>query len=313
MHIESAMLSATVAAAGLAASGAAAVHSARRLKKEHGEPGRTIPGFQKIALATGTVFVAQMFNFALPGGFASGHLVGGILLASLLGPYVSCLMMGALLFVQALLFGDGGLLSFGVNFLTMGVIPCLLVYPLVYEKLARRSRFGAAVLSGVVSLLAGALVVCAAAALSGTVINFGAFAVRMVSVHLAIGLVEGVITGAVLAALGAVRRSGKLRRHAALFGSGALALLTVCAYLFGSAAPDGLAWSLQSGGQALKTTALYGAVGQLESTAALLPGYTLLGQSSLSGHLVCALAGVTLLCAAAFLFFRKEKAPEASR
>ena len=87
------------------------------------------------------VFAAQMLNFAIPGTGSSGHLGGGLLLASLLGGPAAFLVMASVLLVQALLFADGGLLAWGANVFNLGVWPCLVLYPLVLRPLlARRWR-----------------------------------------------------------------------------------------------------------------------------------------------------------------------------
>jgi len=64
------------------------------------------------------IFAAQLVNFPVPP--SSGHLVGSTLLAVMLGPWSGMLIIAMVLFVQALM-GDGGLLTFGVNFFNMGV------------------------------------------------------------------------------------------------------------------------------------------------------------------------------------------------
>ncbi len=70
-------------------------------------------------------FLLMMFNVPLPGG-TTGHAVGGTLLAILLGPYAACISVTVALFIQALLFGDGGILAFGANCFNMAfVLPFL--------------------------------------------------------------------------------------------------------------------------------------------------------------------------------------------
>jgi len=81
-------------------------------------------------------FLMMMFNVPLPGG-TTGHAVGGTLLAILLGPYSACISVTAALLVQALLFGDGGILAFGANCFNMAfVLPFLgyFVYKFVSDR-----------------------------------------------------------------------------------------------------------------------------------------------------------------------------------
>lgn len=66
-------------------------------------------------------FLLMMFNVPLPGG-TTGHAVGGTLIAVLIGPYAACISVTVALLIQALLFGDGGVLAFGANCFNMGFI-----------------------------------------------------------------------------------------------------------------------------------------------------------------------------------------------
>lgn len=66
-------------------------------------------------------FVAMMFNIPIVGG-SSGHAIGGTLLAILLGPDAACIAVSVALLIQAVLFGDGGILSFGANCFNMAFI-----------------------------------------------------------------------------------------------------------------------------------------------------------------------------------------------
>ena len=66
-------------------------------------------------------FLLMMFNVPLPGG-TTGHAVGGTLIAILLGPYSACISVTIALLIQALLFGDGGILSFGANCFNMAFV-----------------------------------------------------------------------------------------------------------------------------------------------------------------------------------------------
>ena len=80
------------------------------------------------------IFAAQMFNFQVIGG-TSGHLLGGVLAAVLLGPWAATLVMACVIAVQALVFQDGGLVVMGANIFNMGVVGTLGGYYL-YRPLA---------------------------------------------------------------------------------------------------------------------------------------------------------------------------------
>ena len=64
------------------------------------------------------IFAAQMINFTIPGTGSSGHIVGGILLGAILGPWAALLTLASVLVVQCLIFADGGLMALGCNILT---------------------------------------------------------------------------------------------------------------------------------------------------------------------------------------------------
>lgn len=83
--------------------------------------------FPLLGIGAAFSFLIMMFNVPLPGG-TTGHAVGGTLLAILLGPYSACISITVALFVQALLFGDGGVLSFGANCFNMAFIMPFLGY-----------------------------------------------------------------------------------------------------------------------------------------------------------------------------------------
>lgn len=94
-------------------------------------------------------FVAMMFNIPLPGG-TTGHAVGGTLIAILLGPEAACLSVAVTLTIQALLFGDGGILSLGANIFNIAfILPYVgyAVYSLIknYSKSKAGEYIGAAV------------------------------------------------------------------------------------------------------------------------------------------------------------------------
>jgi cobalt/nickel transport system permease protein len=66
-------------------------------------------------------FVIMMFNVPIPGG-TTGHAVGGVLVAILLGPWAACIAITVALVIQALLFGDGGITAIGANCFNMAFV-----------------------------------------------------------------------------------------------------------------------------------------------------------------------------------------------
>ena len=201
MHMADALLSPAVGLAADAISVAAIGISVARVKKDEFSE-KKVP---IIGVAGALVFAAQMINFTIPGTGSSGHIGGGILLAGLLGGVPAFLSITAVLIIQCLFFADGGLLALGCNVINLGVIPCLLVYPLVFRPLIKSSpadykRLSAAsVISAIIALELGAFCVVLQTWLSGiSQLPFGTFTALMLPIHLVIGLVEGVVTAAVL-------------------------------------------------------------------------------------------------------------------
>jgi cobalt/nickel transport system permease protein len=165
------------------------------------------------------IFAAQMFNFQVGPGM-SGHLLGGVLAAVLLGPWAGTLVMACVIAVQGLLFQDGGLLVMGANIFNMGVVGTLGGYAL-YRLLAtvlggeRRARIPAAAVAAWVSVVAGATLTALQLGLSGTT-PLSLALPGMVGAHVLIGIGEAVITTAALAFIAATRSDLLELRHQAV-------------------------------------------------------------------------------------------------
>jgi cobalt/nickel transport system permease protein len=84
---------------------------------------KTLKARQVPMLAIGAAFsfVIMMFNLPIPGG-STGHAVGGVLVAILLGPWAACIAITVALVIQALLFGDGGITAIGANCFNMAFV-----------------------------------------------------------------------------------------------------------------------------------------------------------------------------------------------
>lgn len=74
-----------------------------------------------LAIGAAFSFVIMMFNIPIPGG-STGHAVGGVLVAIVLGPWAACIALTVALVVQALLFGDGGITAIGANCFNLAFI-----------------------------------------------------------------------------------------------------------------------------------------------------------------------------------------------
>jgi cobalt/nickel transport system permease protein len=205
------------------------------------------------------VFAAQMVNFQLPAmPGTSGHMVGAVLLSIVLGPNLAAIVISSVVIVQCLIFQDGGLLALGCNVINMGLVPSYVGYFLYRVVTAGQSSslrtYIGAMLACLVALEAGAILVPIEAALSGVLaVPFSTFLITMVGVHFLVGLVEGLITVAVLAYLQQVRPDlvvdslpGRIRLSKKTVLA-TLVVFTVIAAaglsLLASQMPDGLEWS----------------------------------------------------------------------
>ena len=345
MHMADALLAPAAAAVMYAASGTAAGISMHRLKKDSEE--QKLPA---MAVTSALVFAGQMINYTIPGTGSSGHMCGGMLLSALLGPQAGFLSMIVILTIQSLFFADGGLLALGANVWNMAFYGCFVGYYLIWRPIMRSRVFSdrdarvkivfASVLGCVLTLQLGAFSVVLETTLSGIAeLPFGAFAALMQPIHLAIGLVEGTVTAAVLVFV--YRSRPELLRDVESDGEhsgkrslkSTLVILAVAAAVVGgglslaaSANPDGLEWALfgnEEAGYAANMgldeesfgvpSGAADAVGAIQEATALLPDYTFAGSDSAAGTTVSGLAGSAMVALAAVLiclaggFFRKRK------
>lgn len=204
MHVPDGFLDGptSVATAGVAAVAvAAALRGARRELDD-----RTAPLAGLVAVF---VFAAQMINFPVGAG-TSGHLMGGVLAAVLVGPWTATLALTVVLIVQALAFADGGLTALGTNITLIAVVAVWIGYAVVRlvqsaRPQSRRLIPVAAAIGALVSVPAAALAFTGLWAVGGAApIDLGLLASTMIGWHTLIGIGEAVITFlAVSAVLGA--------------------------------------------------------------------------------------------------------------
>lgn len=167
MHLGNSIICPIAGIPMLAAMGVAAFWAFKNAKKDFTKD-KVLP---TVAL-TSLVFGLQMVNFTIPATGSSGHLVGALLLAVLLGPHAGFLAICSILLVQALFFADGGLMALGCNIFNMGFLACFLVYPFVYKPLAENKyAVLGAILSSVAALQLGSIAVVAESFISGSEIG----------------------------------------------------------------------------------------------------------------------------------------------
>jgi cobalt/nickel transport system permease protein len=233
-----------------ALSGASLTYAVRRTKAAL--KNRQVP---LMGVMAAFIFAAQMININVifvPG--VSGHLIGAVLAAIVLGPWNASIIMTTVLFIQWLLFQDGGITALGGNVLNMAVLAPLagyytyrLITGIISGPVGRRAAtFIAAWLSVQVTAAAAAVEL----AFSGNIdIRLQTLLAGLLFYHVFIGLIEGVITAAVVAYLekaGTVPGLEPARQGGFNVKRAAVALFTVAILAaavmspWASALPDGL-------------------------------------------------------------------------
>ncbi len=290
MHMADALLSPAVGGTMWAATATLIGYSAQKVRNtldDHTTPLMGVLG--------AFIFAAQMINFTIPATGSSGHLGGGMILAILLGPHAAFLTMASVLTIQALFFADGGLLALGSNIFNMGFFPCFLVYPFVYQKIAGQSPTRGRIVTGslvsaIIALQLGAFGVVLETMFSGiSELPFMQFVLLMQPIHLAIGVVEGLATAAVIMFIWQARPElleraipgTPVKRFAIKPVLAGLIVVTIVTAgvlsWFASAHPDGLEWAMfhTSGTEELATPehSIYASLAAIQEKTAVLPDY----------------------------------------
>jgi cobalt/nickel transport system permease protein len=199
MHIPDGFLNAKTAAATAVISMVGVGIAVRQIRRTF--PPNRVP---MIGLAAAFIFAAQMLNFPVAGG-TSGHLIGAVLAAVMLGPHAAILVMTSVLILQCLLFADGGVTALGANVFNMGILAPIVGYG-IYQMVLRavgdslRSRLLATAFAAWCSTVAASIACAGQLALSGTVAWQIAFP-AMTNIHMLIGIGEGLITTLVVLAI----------------------------------------------------------------------------------------------------------------
>ena len=335
MHMADALIVPGTAGVMFAASGAAAAYSIYKVRQESAPEKVPVMG-----VMGAFVFAAQMINFTIPGTGSSGHLCGGLLLSAILGPYAAFLTMIGVLLVQCLFFADGGLLALGCNIWNMAFYGCFVGALLIWKNLMKNGASKgkitlSSILGCVITLQMGAFSVCVETYVSGiSSLPFGAFLTAMLPIHLAIGLVEGLITAAVLCFIHEARPellwgigAGQQKKARLSLGK-TLGILAAAAAVTGgvlslaaSSLPDGLEWALGrvAGSAELPASgSAFDAAESIQSATSFLPDYAFPGSESAAGTTVSGLVGalitalVLIAVALAFHFFRNRKSGTAA-
>ena len=202
MHIPDGFIDGKTAATTALLSAAAVGLALRQVRRRL--PPRRVP---LLGLAAAFLFAAQMVNFPVAGG-TSGHLVGGVLAAALLGPSAAIVVLTTVLIVQCFLFADGGVLALGANIFNMAIVGAAGGYA-IYRAMCfalpgTRGQVAAVAFAGWCSTVLAPMSCAGQLAWSGTFAWSAGFT-AMTSVHLAIGIGEGLISALVFLAIQRVR------------------------------------------------------------------------------------------------------------
>jgi cobalt/nickel transport system permease protein len=285
------------------------------IKKVHAE----IPKDKMPLLGIGAAFsfLGMMFNVPLPGG-TTGHAVGGTLIALLLGPDAACLAVSIALLIQALLFGDGGILAFGANCFNMAFVLPYLGYG-IYQLITKRvksdkGKYIGAAIGSYVGINAAAL--CAAIEFGiqpalfqdsagqalycpyGLEVSIPSMMVGHLTVF---GLAELIFTTAIYAFLcrtapGMLRESTS-PQHKPAYG---LIAVLICAVPLGLLA-EGTAWGEWGADEIAEVVTNGAALGYTPSgletgfsLSVLFPDYSMAGVPEVAAYILSAVIGVAL-------------------
>ena len=312
MHMADALVSPSVGANMFVLTGVTAAYSINKLKKDE-DFKKKIP---TMGVMGAFVFATQMVNFTIPGTGSSGHLCGGLLLSSILGPYAGFLSMIGVLLIQCLFFADGGLLALGANCWNMAFYCCFigsLLWKFIMKNgMSKKKIVFSSILGSVLTLEFGAFSVVIETLISGiTELPFGIFALAMGPIHLAIGLVEGLITSAVLCFIYVVRPEMLYLANENTERLSYRKILAILAVLFviiggeisllASSNPDGLEWSLEkvTGSSKLETdgTTAYSIAERVQEATSILPDYAFKNSETAIGTIFSGILGGILVIA----------------
>ncbi|MGY0372774.1 cobalt transporter CbiM [Clostridium sp. JNZ J1-5] len=269
-------------------------------------------------------FLIMMFNLPLPGG-TTGHAVGATLVAILLGPYAAVIAVTIALAIQALFFGDGGILALGANCFNMAfVMPFVgyYIYKFIGSKFkGEKAQYIAAFVAGYVSLNIAALL---------TAVEFGIQPLlfkdavgspiycpyglnvsipAMLIPHLLVaGIMEGVVTAAVYGYVKKVSPSSIYEGEGESSHKSVYALiLALIAFVPLGLLASGTAWG-EWGSEEIKELTGFIPKGMKEgfSFESLMPDYSIAGLSERTGYILSAIIGVILILVVIKLFTMKK-------
>lgn len=256
-------------------------------------------------------FLIMMFNVPALGG-TTAHAVGAALIAIILGPYAACIAVTIALLIQALFFGDGGILAFGANTFNMAfVMPFAAHY--VFNSIKRKIKsekgeYVAAFIAGYISLIMAALCAAIEFGIQPMIFKDAAGAAlycpyalnvaipAMILPHLIIGLLEGAVTAGVYAYIKKLSPGtiyeGKKENSKSLTG---LIIAMIVLSPVGLLA-SGTAWG-EWGTDEIKELTGFVPKGMEKGFefSSMAPDYSISGLPEIAGYILSAIAGVALI------------------
>lgn len=316
MHMADALITPVVSGTMYLASGATLIYGLKKVKLQE-----NLKTISLMGIMGAFVFSSQMINFTIPGTGSSGHFCGTMLLSAILGPYAAFLTMAGILLLQCLLFADGGLLALGCNIWNMAFYGCFIGGGIIWSifmkgKVTRSKIIGVSMLGSILALQLGAFSVVLQTSISGvTELPLNLFLLTMQPIHLAIGVVEGLITSTVLCFIYNTRpellwlptqsKDSVIQNAAHTSFKSMLCILAASALviggllsLFASSNPDGLEWSIAkatSGSELSASGAAYEYANSIQNQTALLPDYAFKNSESILGTSFSGIIGCALI------------------
>lgn len=263
-------------------------------------------------------FLMMMFNVPLPGG-TTGHAVGGTLLAILLGPFSACISITVALLIQALLFGDGGILAFGANCFNMAfVLPFLgyFIYKFIKDRFdSKKGEYAGIILGSYIGINFAAFAAAIEFGIQPLLFKNAAgqplyspyplsvsIPAMVISHLLVAGVVEVIFTVAIYSFIKKVSPGtiyeGAKKRTKAIYG---LIVALICLTPIGLLA-TGTAWG-EWGADEIKDVTVGGkTLGFVPEGMkngfnfnAIMPDYAIKGLPDTAGYILSAIAGVVIL------------------
>lgn len=287
MHIPDGMLSGAVCPVTLSVSAAGLLFSAYSASKKDK---KTTP--IKFAAVTSAIFVLQMLNFPISHG-TSGHFLGAAFAALTLGVAPGILAMSLVIAIQAILFGDGGLMALGANILSMsvsGVMSAALVLKLRSQSMNSWINFALAGTGAFLSVLVAAIVCSLMIWIDGKA-DFQPLMTAMTSVHILIGVAEAISTVLLMMLVSSLDKT----KSQGLWVTAMLSIAAIMASL-ASNLPDGLEYTADKLGFMGNAAAIF---------SGFIPDYAFHGLvSPLANVVVSSMIGVLSVFVLSVLFTR---------